>query len=254
VEAKPDEHESHLSRIETRWSLVFRAHREDEGADAALRALMQRYGGAVRRYLLASLRDVDAAEDLAQEFAVRFLAGGFRNADPGKGRFRDFVKRAVYHLMVDHHRARGARPGALAEGEPAAAAADPDPAEELDRTFLESWRDELLARAWAELGRLEERSGRPVFTVLRARVDHADLDSSALAGRLSERLGRRVDAGWARVNVHRAREQFIEFLLQEVAASLADPSREGLERELIELGLYEHCRAALGRRRGPGGT
>ena len=63
--------------------------------------LVLRYGGAVHRYLLASLRDVDAADELAQEFALRFLRGDFKNADPGKGRFRDFLKRAVYRLMVD---------------------------------------------------------------------------------------------------------------------------------------------------------
>ena len=57
---------------------------------------------------------------LAQEFALRFLRGDFRNADPGKGRFRDFLKRAVYHLMIDHHRARRAQASPLeVVGEPA---------------------------------------------------------------------------------------------------------------------------------------
>ncbi len=67
---------------------------------------MLRYGGAVQRYLLASVRDPDAASDLAQEFALRFLRGDFHRADPGRGRFRDFVKRAIYHLMIDHFRER----------------------------------------------------------------------------------------------------------------------------------------------------
>jgi RNA polymerase sigma-70 factor (ECF subfamily) len=91
--------ESHLSQIETHWTAVIRAHRA--GADDGVMAraeLLERYGGAVHRYLLASLRDVEAADDLAQEFALRFLRGDFKNADPGRGRFRDFLKRAVYHL------------------------------------------------------------------------------------------------------------------------------------------------------------
>ena len=87
----------HLSRIETHWTAVFRRTGPAAEAAEAQAALMRRYGGAVHRYLLASLRDAEAADDLSQEFALRFLRGDFRNADPGKGRFRDFLKRAVYH-------------------------------------------------------------------------------------------------------------------------------------------------------------
>ena len=79
---------------------------------------------------------------VSQEFALRFLRGDFRNADPGKGRFRDFLKRAVYHLMIDHHRARRAHARPLDEaGEPE----DLGPSiADLDASFVESWRDELL--------------------------------------------------------------------------------------------------------------
>ena len=83
----------HLSQIETHWTAVFQAHqgRSAEAAEAQAE-LVLRYGGAVHRYLLASLRDVDAADELSQEFALRFLRGDFKNADPGKGRFRDFLE------------------------------------------------------------------------------------------------------------------------------------------------------------------
>src|SRR5262249_8409202 len=76
-----DDPNPHLSQIETHWSAVFLAHRGPRDAAAeAQRALMERYGGAVHRYLLASLRDPEAADDLAQEFALRFLRGDFRRA------------------------------------------------------------------------------------------------------------------------------------------------------------------------------
>ena len=241
------EPDSHLSRIETQWTAVFQAHRgPSDEAVRALSELVRRYGGAVHRYLLASLRDPDAADELSQEFALRFLRGDFRNADPGKGRFRDFLKRAVYHLMMDHHRARRVHARPL---EDVGEAADLESSiANLDASFAASWREEMLARTWAALGRYQESTGRPVFAVLKARVNEPELDSTGLAGRLSARLGKSVNAGWVRVNLHRARDQFINLLLEEIAATLPDRSPEGLVQELIELGLYERCRATLKRR------
>jgi hypothetical protein len=64
------EPDSHLSRIETHWTAVFQAHRgPSEDAVQAQSELVRRYGGAVHRYLLASLQDADAADELSQEFA-----------------------------------------------------------------------------------------------------------------------------------------------------------------------------------------
>ncbi len=242
--------ESHLSRIETHWTAVVRAHRRPLGDDAgkARGALLERYGGAVRRYLLASLRDVHAADDLAQEFALRFLRGDFKNADPGRGRFRDFVKRAIYNLMVDYHRSRQVRPRPLDGGMPEPIAAESAPLLlEHDARFLESWRGELMAKAWAALDGLQARSGQPFADVLRVRVEQPEIRSPQLAELLSARLGRPVNAGWVRTNLHRARDMFVESLVREVTQSLENPSQERLEAELDELGLLERCRPALKR-------
>jgi RNA polymerase sigma-70 factor (ECF subfamily) len=245
----PAEIESHLSRIETHWTAVVRAHRSPGDDAAAARALLlESYGGAVRRYLLASLRDVDAADDLAQEFALRFLRGDFQNADPGRGRFRDFLKRALYHLMIDHHRARRRTPKPLGDAAPDLAADGPDADawdQDLDRQFLESWREQLMAHAWAALEKVQERTGQPFADVLRLRVACPELRSPQLAEQLSERLGRPVNAGWVRLNLHRARDLFVESLLGQVENSLGTHSPQRLEQELIELGLLEYCRSAL---------
>jgi DNA-directed RNA polymerase specialized sigma24 family protein len=243
----------HLSQIETHWSAVFRAHQRGSGeADLALAALVHRYGSAIHRYLLASLRDVEAADELAQEFALRFLRGDFKNAEPSKGRFRDFLKRAIYHLMVDYQRARRTQPLRIGEAgiEPASPAADPWETD-LDRQFLASWRDQLLARAWAALDQVQARTGQPFAEVLRLRVDSPDLRSAELAQRLSERRGCSVNAGWVRLNLHRARDIFVKTLIDEVKHSLGKHTLRSLEEELSELGLLEYCRSALKRRRRP---
>src|SRR5206468_570069 len=73
-----------------------------EAAIAARQQLVLRYYGAVYRYLLGMLHDPAVAEDLTQEFAVRLLRGDFKHFDPQRGRFRDYVKIAVRHLVMDY--------------------------------------------------------------------------------------------------------------------------------------------------------
>jgi DNA-directed RNA polymerase specialized sigma24 family protein len=57
---------------------------------------------------MGAVRNPDTAGDLAQEFALRFLRGAFRHADPGRGRFRDYMKTALIHLVNDYRSARSA--------------------------------------------------------------------------------------------------------------------------------------------------
>src|SRR6185437_3988013 len=114
-----------LSVINTHWSLLRQAHgRAGDEAALARAELMQRYSGAVYRYLLAGVRDPEAAADLSQEFAVRFLEGRFHKADPTRGRFRDYVKTCLFHLVGDYRRRQGKLPrqAALEDHEPAAPA------------------------------------------------------------------------------------------------------------------------------------
>ena len=245
----------HLSRIETHWTAVFQAHQGlPTEAAAAQAALVRRYGGAVHRYLLASLRDAEAADDLAQEFALRFFRGDFRNADPGQGGFRDFLKRAVYHLMVDYHRSRRSRP--CAPGRRGRRAGPRTPIRGIAIStcrFLESWRDQLMALAWTELGRVQEWTGQPFADVLRLRVENADLRSPNWP---SELIAAARSIGYCRLGPRHSPprpDMFVESLLGEVEQSLRYPSPERLEEELIDLGLLEHCRSVLKRRRGAAG-
>jgi DNA-directed RNA polymerase specialized sigma24 family protein len=240
------EWDPHLSQLSTEWTLVFQAHRgTPEQVGAAQVALMGRYAGAVHRYLLAALRDPEAAAELDQEFALRFLRGDFHRADPSRGRFRDFVKQALRNLMIDHRRRGRARPRPMGDGLPEAAAPED---QDFDRRFLESWRSELLARAWEALAQLQKKTGQPYHTVLRLRVEHPELRSPEMAERLSAALGRPISAGGLRMALQRSRDRFVEFLLEEVAGSLKAPTADQLERELIDVGLFEYCRPALKRR------
>lgn len=231
-----------LSRISTQWSALLQAHADDEDdAQSAQRLLLERYGGAVHRYLLAIVRDADIADELGQDFAVRFLRGDFRSANPERGRFRDFLKTSLRRLVIDRHRRlqQQPRPVSIEGAEPAGA---DEFLAELDRQFIDSWRNELLARAWEQLGFFELSSGSPFHTVLRLRTEHPDLRSADLAERLSDILERSMTPAATRQLLHRAREKFAELLLAEVSESLAGGARDDLDDELLELGLLEYCR------------
>jgi RNA polymerase sigma-70 factor (ECF subfamily) len=234
-----------LSQITTQWSIVLQAHLgEADAVASAQRELMQRYGGAVHRYLLAALRDHDAADEVAQEFALRFLRGAFRRADPQRGRFRDFVKTAVLNLITDYYRRRKARPVTVPADADLLVAPKQEP-EDFERQFVDSWRGELLDRAWEALRRFQEQTGRPVYTVLRLRADQPDLRSAQMAEQLIQLLNKPVTDVWVRQVLRRARQRFAYLLCEEVMHSLPSPSRDELERELVDLGLLEYCRPIL---------
>jgi RNA polymerase sigma-70 factor (ECF subfamily) len=240
----------HLSRITTLWSMVKDAvNGPSDEVRTAQQKLLDRYSGAIRRYLLGVLRDADAAEDLFQDFAYRFLHGDLRRVDPQRGRFRDYVKGVLFHLVADYHKRRQKLPRQMDSeyGDPAVVC---EPDGEQEQAFLTSWRDELLMRTWSALNSADEASGQSFHTVLRFRAEHPQMRSQEMAEQLSRVLGRPLTAAGVRKTLERARDRFADLLLEEIAEELCDPTVEHLEGELIDLNLLDHCRPALERRRG----
>src|SRR6516165_5973402 len=176
---------TNLNHISTIWSMVRRAHEETPSmAQPALQALVDRYSGAVYRYLLGALRDPHAADDLAQEFSLRFVRGDFRNADPQRGRFRDLVKTVLFHLIVDYQRRLKAGPRALPPDDCGPAQPE-DSMLTSDAQFLESWREQLLSQAWGALAAFDRRHGSRYYEVLRFRAENRELTSAEMAEQLS---------------------------------------------------------------------
>jgi RNA polymerase sigma factor (sigma-70 family) len=234
--------DSRLSQISTLWTALRNAHADSpDAASTRQRLLMERYCGAVYRYLLGALRDQDAAEELFQEFATRFLRGEFRRADPERGRFRDYVKTALIHLVTDYYRAQRKAPRSL----PAHLADRPQRSEaELGEAFLGGWREELLNRAWEAL----KAANETYYLVLLSHVEQSDLSAAERGQQLSAKLGRSFSSGSIRVNLHRARAQFAQLLVDEIAHSLGNPTHDELVAELGELNLLKLCAAAVARR------
>jgi len=240
-----DVHGRHISQIETLWPVLMKAlEAPSPEMAAAQEVILKRYRPAIYRYLLACLGNADAADEVYQDFALKFVQGDFRKANPEKGRFRDLLKTALYHLIIDHHKRRQ-------NGMPQLSPDGPEPADsiqsvyESDKQFLDSWRTALLNKAWDALAEEERQTGRLMHTVLHFRAGHQDMKAAQMAEALSLQLGKEVSADWVRKWLHIAREKFARFLLQEVAASLRDPTPDALEEELIDLKLHDYCKTAL---------
>jgi RNA polymerase sigma-70 factor (ECF subfamily) len=237
-----DDLHERLSRISTVWTLLNQAHAgQAEAAACAQQVLLQRYGGAIYRYILSAVRDPAAAEDLTQEFALGLIRGQFRRADPERGRFRDYVKTVLFHMVSAYRRRQQKHPRPVSAESPELAGLAA-PTEDMDEQFDATWRETLLARAWEALAR-----ARPTFhAVLRLRAAQPDMTSAEMAQRLSQQLGKPCTPDGVRQNLRRARDAFADLLVAEVAHSLQCPTAERIEDELADLNLLVYCRAALG--------
>ena len=235
-----------ISRTETLWSVVLRAHGDDSvERQSAQRDLIDRYGFAIRRYLQAALRDEMAVDEVFQEFSLAFVRGDYAGVSPDRGRFRGFLKTVLFRLVADHRRRQYRRRPAAGIVEQTATAAVEDDSSKTDEQFGALWRESLLGRTWAKLETYEHESGKPAFTVLRLRADQPQLDSKTLAEVLSTQLEKPITPANARVLIHRAREKFANLLLDEIVPSLDNPTYDRIEEELIDIGLINYCRETL---------
>ena len=227
-----------LSRISTMWTMVLEGHAgEADSAATALAALAQRYSAVIYRYLLGAVRDPDAAAELSQELALRILRGGFRHADPKRGRFRDYLKTALIHLVDDYKTAQCAPAPA-----PADRRARPPHSSRRGRAcrFRRELAPELLDRTWKALA-----AAQPMYhAVLLYRVGNPDATSAQIAEEVGAGLGTTLRADQVRKALQRSHAKFADLLVDEVATSLAEPSRDELAQELSELDLLKYCRTA----------
>lgn len=216
-----------LAEISTRWSSL---------GDPV--QFVMRYSPAIRAYLLELIRQPQDAEDVAQEFLLRFVERGLPRATPDRGRFRDYLKVAVRNSALTYYRRK--RPAEVGLDQVAEL---PDHREsEADARWLTDWRQCLLDMVWRRLDSHQRRNpGNLAHLVLRTWLDHPDLESPELAGRVQTLSGQPLSPVAFRKQLSRARRLFAEFLLEAVTQTLSGPA-ELVEEELAELGLLELLR------------
>jgi RNA polymerase sigma factor (sigma-70 family) len=220
----------HLNKIQTDWDIVRMPGR-----------VVELYADAVREYLHAFLHNLHDAEEVAQEFFLRLAQCGLPHVRRERGRFRDYLKKAVRNAALNHLRSK------RAAEQPSAALPEPTvPPPDPDQEWLKGWRQCLLDRAWRALEAHQREAPDSLFaTVLRLAVAHPDEDSEALAVRAAAACGRPVKADAFRKQLSRARRKFTDLLLQEVAQTLDAPGPDQVVDELVDLGLMVYVRDFL---------
>lgn len=147
----------------TRWSRILAP-----GGGRDLDALARAYWRPIQSYLAARTRcSADDANDLAQEAFAWLLASGLLDrADPARGRFRGFLKKALANFAAEQWRKANARKrgGAVAIESLDAGGATAEPVDPAGRTpdqvLDDAWRRELLERAQERLRVELEGNGR----------------------------------------------------------------------------------------------
>jgi hypothetical protein len=201
------------------------------------------YGKAIRGYLEALLGP-EGADEVARDFTVKILRGDFARWAPGQGRFRDYLKTAVWNAACDwHRRAQRSRRREVSLEELPDLAAGPDARPDL---WLGLYRSAVFGAALQALARYQQsHPGNVFYTLVRLLEDESIADGSptpdyaSLAARLTEVTGRRIPytEDNARQQTSRARRKLAEFLLEEVRRTLETPTPEQLEAEVRLLGL-----------------
>lgn len=211
----------------TRWTVVRAA---GEAADEALEALCASYWFPLYAYVRRHGFAKEDAEDLTQAFFAKLLERrDFAGLKQENGRFRAFLLAAMKHFLANERDRAGRlkRGGNITHLSLDWQSADtrfqiadagqvaPDAA--YDREWAVALLEKVvvrLAEEFAAAGKSERfEAMKPFLTLGKGEIPYAE---AAVA--------MSMDAGAARVAVHRLRKRYRELLRAEIAHTLADPA------------------------------
>jgi DNA-directed RNA polymerase specialized sigma24 family protein len=224
----------------THWSVVLNAgHLDSPAAPEALERLCCAYWYPLYAFVRRSGYDPETAKDLTQSFFERLIEKNFlQDVSRGKGRFRSFMLAALRHFLANEwdrqktvRRGGGYRFVPLDEGwiesrelEDAAVVLTPE------TLYERRWALTVLEAAKAKLAADYAASGRAkLFDALQVYLS----GETGLApySEVASRLELSIDA--VKKAVERLRRRYGEFLRDEVAQTLAQPSE--VEEEIRHL-------------------
>lgn len=206
---------------------------------AAFDALARAYHRPIVGWLQAALGRDDAA-DLAQDFFAWMLDSGFvSRADPGRGRFRAFLKAALRNYVRDSDRREraekrgGGRLVVSVEGDPDASWVPELPDESgraPDDLMDDVWRAEVVGRALQKTEEVLEEEGKGV--VFRVFRDYfLDPDEGADYASIAKRHGiSRTDVSNYLMRAKRAYRDRVKEIVRDTVGTGGD-----LEAELLWL-------------------
>lgn len=221
----------------THWSRVLAAaDGSTSESHEALAGLCAAYWFPVYAFIRRKGHGPEAALDLAQGYFVDLLErGALAAADPGRGRFRAFLRTDIAFFLADARdrdaalkRGGGVRFVPLdVEGRYVA-----EPADELtpERLFDRAWALSLLTAVMERLrGEFAAAAKLDAFETLK--IVLTDGPRAIPYVELARRLG--TTEGAVQVAIHRLRRRYRELVRAEIAATVDDPSE--IEEEIRAL-------------------
>lgn len=212
----------------THWSVVFEAAQpESPGSVDAFARLYRDYWYPLYTYVRRRGRSPHEAEDLTQDFFVALIERErLRGLEPGGGRFRSFLLKALQNFLANEwDRASAQKRGGGSPLVPLDAAeaetrflADPATAAP-EAGFERNWAFAVLDHAMRNLEHELRAAGKErVFDPLRPHLQ-SERNGRPYA-EIAADLG--MSEGAVKVAVHRLRRRYRELLLAELARTVGD--------------------------------
>ncbi len=217
---------------------------QDRGDPANVQAMnrcMAAYWRPVFYFLRARGYSLHSAEDLTQEFFLRFYQRNWiEPADPQRGRFRTFLLTILTRFLADQGAKRAPRQRTFDErlvtvsvllGESDRSFEPPDNRTP-EQIFMQQWARSVIAHVQQGLEAWCANRGRPDWYRIFCQVYlPAPGSPRATQQELAEQL--RVSRDQVRYGLEEANRQFVELLRAEVAEQIG--SEEDLDTEIREL-------------------
>ncbi|SKA86863.1 RNA polymerase sigma factor, sigma-70 family [Prosthecobacter debontii] len=203
----------------TRWTLVECAQGQGETAVLALGELCAAYHRPVHAFIRHWCRDDEVAQDLTQDFFAHLLTHSNLGADRSKGRFRAYLLGMVKHFLLEKQRVRQTqkRGGHVTFHEPNELDLPDDKQWPPDKLFDQQWACALLDRALNQLNSEMSAQGKgDLFDALKPWL--ANTAQQGQQQKIALQLGLSETA--IRVQVHRLRKRYREWIEAEVAQTL----------------------------------
>jgi DNA-directed RNA polymerase specialized sigma24 family protein len=217
----------------TRWSVVLAAKdRLNSDSRRALEELAQIYWFPLYAHVRGSGCDPDEAADFTQEFFARLLEKNFlATVDPSKGKFRSFLRVSLNHFLSNEFdkarvQKRGGHISIISLDIIAAESRyQNEPGDEMtaERLFERRWAHTLLDHAICRLREYyAQKNKADFFDAIKKWLTSdklSDISLADIAGKWSMSTSAVKDA------VYQLRHRYCEYLKDEVAQTLTDPTQ-----------------------------
>jgi RNA polymerase sigma-70 factor (ECF subfamily) len=206
-------------------------------ARAALDELCRAYWYPIYAFIRRKGNDPERALDLTQDFFLHLIENDvLASAREGKGRFRSFLRTVCHHFLIDAWRKKpaGAKASLSINVRDAEGRYLIEPTDHVtpEHVFDRAWAITLLNRVLSILANQYAQAGKSaLFDQLK--IVLIDGKGSVRTAELSQRLNMSQNA--VEIAKCKLRKDYREILLQQIAATLDDPSDlEDEKRSLLD--------------------